>query len=339
MEGVLMKDRWVWRSRWAAVGAAVAVSVGGGGLFLASAAPGAAESTVVMVSPARVLDTRDPTNLGLPGPFVSAVSQKLKITGAIPTSGGTIAVVPVGATGVLLNVTAVSPGAAGFVSIRPGNATGSPATSSLNVEAGKSVPNAVQVALPTTGANAGQVDITYNAYGTAGPSTEMLIDIVGYLTNTGLQELVKAQPIAKSAYINDVVPDPGGTTKVLVSTTIEAPVPGIIQMTSSTRIFFAPSSSTTTCFLSIGADSLTDVNQTTRRTVAPATGSTVGQCTTAGAVQVAAGTYIVNSVGEAVVGADLDDSTLNVLFIAGGTITAADVGAASATPEKVEPTP
>ena len=104
----------VWRTRWAALGAAVAVSLGGGGLFLANAAPGPAESTIVNVTPTRVLDTRDPINVGLPGPFTSPASQKLQITGSVPTTTGTQVVVPVGATGVLLNVTAVSPTAAGL---------------------------------------------------------------------------------------------------------------------------------------------------------------------------------------------------------------------------------
>src|SRR4051812_37326416 len=131
-----MRDRIVWRSRWAAFGAAVAVSIGGGGVFLASAAPGPAESTIVNVTPVRVLDTRDSVDVGLPGPFVSAVSQKLQITGLVPTTNSSQTPVPVGATGVLLNVTAVGPTANGFISVRPGDATGAPATSSLNVTAG-----------------------------------------------------------------------------------------------------------------------------------------------------------------------------------------------------------
>lgn len=90
----------------------------------------------------------------------------------------------------LLNVTAVGPTANGFISVRPGDASGAPATSSLNVESGTNLPNAVQVSLPTAGANAGQIDITYDAYGTQGPTTELLIDIVGYTTSAGLQQLV-----------------------------------------------------------------------------------------------------------------------------------------------------
>ena len=165
--------RGLWRSRWAAIGAAVAVTLGGGGFFAVQAAS-SVPSSVVTIDPVRILDTR--TDVGLAGPFVSPVSQKLQVTGGA---------VPSGATGVLLNVTAVQPQAAGFVSIRPGDATGAPTTSSLNVDAGQTVPNSVQVGLPTSGANAGQIDITYDAYGQAGPSTEMLIDVVGYMVAGG----------------------------------------------------------------------------------------------------------------------------------------------------------
>jgi hypothetical protein len=168
------------------------VSLGAGGLFVAQAAPGPSESTIVTVTPERILDTRDPNNIGLSGPFVSAVSQKLQVTGSIQTATGTKTVVPTGATGVLLNVTPVNPTAAGFISIRPGDATGAATTSSLNFTTGVAgiVPNAVQVAMPTAGTNEGEIDITYDAYGQAGPTTDILIDVVGYMTSAGLQELV-----------------------------------------------------------------------------------------------------------------------------------------------------
>ncbi len=60
----------------------------------------------------------------------------------------------------------------------------------MNVTAGITVPNSVQVSVPTAGANAGKIDITWDALGTAGPTTDMLIDVVAYTTNTGLQQLV-----------------------------------------------------------------------------------------------------------------------------------------------------
>ena len=90
--------------------------------------------------------------------------------------------VPDGATAVVMNVTAVSPTANGFVSIRPADAPGVPTTSSLNLDAGDIVPNAVTVALPTTGLDAGMIELTFDAYGTPGPSTDILADIVGYYT-------------------------------------------------------------------------------------------------------------------------------------------------------------
>lgn len=175
MGEVVGERRGLWRSRWAAVGAAVAVSLGGGGLLVANAAS-SPTSSVVTIDPVRILDTRDPINVGLPGPFVSAVSQKLQVTGAA---------VPAGATGVLLNVTVVGPTANGFLSVRPGDAAGAPSTSSLNFNAGDLIPNSVQVGLPTAGANAGQIDITYDAYGVAGPTTDVLIDVVGYMVASG----------------------------------------------------------------------------------------------------------------------------------------------------------
>jgi hypothetical protein len=178
----------MWRSRWAAIGAAVAVTFGAGGLVAVNAAGGVG-STTVLTDPARVLDSRDPVNVGLAGPFASRVSQKLQITGSIPTTTGATTVVPAGATGVLLNVTAVVPAAAGFISIRPGDATGLPSTSSLNFTAGQIVPNAVLVALPTGGANAGKIDITYDAFGASGPTTDILIDVVGYTNNSTLAAL------------------------------------------------------------------------------------------------------------------------------------------------------
>ncbi len=156
-----------------------------------AAGPGPGESTLVPVTPVRVLDSRDPVNVGLAGPFVSAVGQDLDVTGAIPTTTGTQTVVPEGATGVVLNVTVVEPSADGFVSIRPADAPGVPATSSLNFTAGQIVPNSVTVALPTAGADAGKIEITYDAFGQPGPTTDILIDVVGYTTDGGVAGLAE----------------------------------------------------------------------------------------------------------------------------------------------------
>ena len=117
------------------------------------------------------------------------MAQDLKVTGTIATKSGTIVVVPDGATGVVLNVTVVGPTAAGFVSIRPADAPGVPTTSSLNFIAGDVIPNSVTVQMPTSGNDAGKIEITYDAFGNAGPTTEMLVDVVGYTKNAGLASL------------------------------------------------------------------------------------------------------------------------------------------------------
>lgn len=134
-------------------------------------------SSTVTVEPTRILDTR--TDVGLAGPFVSGVSQKLQVTGKVPTQppGGAPAVeaevVPATATAVILNATVVKPATKGFLSIRPGDATGSPATSNINWAAGgANIANSVVVQLPASG----QVDVFVN--GTVG---EVLIDVAGYM--------------------------------------------------------------------------------------------------------------------------------------------------------------
>jgi sugar lactone lactonase YvrE len=155
----------------------VAVAFGAGGIYIGNAASGSS-SSFVAITPVRVLDTR--TDLGLSGVFTSPVSRDLLVTGSIATADGTQIVVPAGATAVALNVTVVTPTAPGFLSVRPADAAGAPSTSNLNFVAGQVVPNAVTVAIPTAGGDAGRIEITYNAFEVAGPTTHVLVDVVGY---------------------------------------------------------------------------------------------------------------------------------------------------------------
>ena len=107
----------LWRTRWAAIGAAVAVALGAGGIGLAGA--GSSPSSLVTIEPVRVLDTRIP--VGLDGPLHSGRSASLDVTGTIPiatsdTTTGSGMPVPDGATGIVANVTVVSPTTIGWVS-------------------------------------------------------------------------------------------------------------------------------------------------------------------------------------------------------------------------------
>jgi len=138
----------------------------------------------VSITPVRVLDTRDPNNVGLAGPFVSATGQDLTVTGKIATANGPQQVVPPGATSVLLNVTVVNATADGFITVRPADAPGAPSTSNLNFKAGEVTPNAVVVQVPTVGGDAGKIEITYDAFGAAGPSADAVVDQNGALSRS-----------------------------------------------------------------------------------------------------------------------------------------------------------
>jgi len=211
----------LWRSLWAAIGAAVAVSLGAGGFSGLVNAASSAPSDIVSITPVRVLDTRDPNNVGLAGPFVSATGQDLTVTGNIPTANGPQQVVPPGATSVLLNVTVVNATADGFITVRPTDAPGAPSTSNLNFKSGEISPNAVVVQVPTAGGDAGKIEITYDAFGAAGPSADVLVDVMGYTV---------AAPVAAPRTLFAVVDQNGAlsrSTPGLVTTSQLVPfVPG-----------------------------------------------------------------------------------------------------------------
>jgi len=165
----------MWRSRWAAIGAAVAVTLGAGGLGSSYAAIDFGDRPVtVTIAPQRILDTR--SNLGLQGRFLNESPRDLQVTGDVPiASGGTAIVVPADAVGVVVNVTVVNPDSRGFLSLRPTGATGNPTTSTVNFTAGSIEPNAATVDLGP----GGRVQIfikTAAANGTA----DVLVDVVGY---------------------------------------------------------------------------------------------------------------------------------------------------------------
>ena len=170
---------------WLIAGMAITLVATTGGVIGLVQATGGSSSAFVPVSPVRILDTRDPNNVGLNGPFVSQVPQDLIVVGSIATATGIQSIVPAGATGVSLNVTVYNPRADGYISIRPADASGAPTTSNLNFTAGQTVPNAVTVNLPTTGSDAGKIEIYFDALGALGPTAEIFIDVLGYYETSG----------------------------------------------------------------------------------------------------------------------------------------------------------
>ncbi len=160
------------RTRWAAIGAAVAVTLGAGGIGIVSATQPSGAVAFVPITPCRVMDTRTEFNVG---PKTSPVGPgEIYTVNTTTGNTGNCTDIPTTATGVSLNVTALDATQPTFLTIW---ATGDeqPDASSLNPVPGQPpTPNAV-----TTGINAnGQFDI-FNLQG----SVQVLADINGYYTD------------------------------------------------------------------------------------------------------------------------------------------------------------
>ena len=104
------------RSRWAAIGAAVAVTLGAGGFAIshAAGAPGA-RSVFVPLTPCRLFDTRTASTVGTrSSPLGQADTHTVQVTG---TNGN--CTIPSAATAVAMNVTVVNATAASFLTVWP----------------------------------------------------------------------------------------------------------------------------------------------------------------------------------------------------------------------------
>ncbi len=149
----------VWRSRWAAAGAALAITFGGGGLFAASALgnPGDASSLVPVV-PVRVLDTREPASP------IHTVGAAGTITLSLLNS------VPADATAASINLTVVNGTAGSFLTLFP-TGTDRPLASSINWSDSVAHANSTVVKLGT--------DKSFNIFNNAG-TVDVVVDLVGY---------------------------------------------------------------------------------------------------------------------------------------------------------------
>ncbi len=182
-----------WRTRWAAIGAAVAISLGGGFTVLrsVSAAPGdVIQNSFVPLAPVRILDTRPaPDNVGgFVGPLSAGGTHTFQVTGL---NG-----VPANATAVVLNVTVTQTSEPSFLTAFPAGTT-PPVVSNLNWVGGTTIPNLVTVKL---GAG-GKVSV-FNKFGT----THVLADIAGYYVPSSGKTItldILGHPIADSAVFQE----------------------------------------------------------------------------------------------------------------------------------------
>ena len=159
------------RTRWSAVGAALAVVLGAGvALPNASAAVTSGERAVfVPIVPCRLFDTRPaPDNIG---PRATPLGAGEVYTQQVGGTNGHCNI-PTDATAISMNVTAVGGTAGSFLTLYPADAAERPQASNLNWTPGSpAVPNKVDVKLSANRA--------INLFNLAG-SVDVLADVVGY---------------------------------------------------------------------------------------------------------------------------------------------------------------
>lgn len=156
------------RTRWAAIGAAVAVSLGTGGIGLVHATiDSGVKPVLVEIDPCRLMDSRPDTQVG-PRSTPLDVDEQYDVA-AHGMQGNCD--IPAEAVALSLNVTGLNATAPTFITVFPADAA-QPVTSNLNLVPGQApTPNAV-----TTGLDPAGMFSLYNAFGT----TDLVVDVNGY---------------------------------------------------------------------------------------------------------------------------------------------------------------
>ena len=156
------------RTRWAAVGAAVAISMGAGGIGIGHAVTDSGAKPIVKnIEPCRLASTRPaPDTVGSRTTGIGPdETYDLDGWGSVGNCN-----LPNGTAGLALNVTAVGPTAPTFLTIFPAGVA-RPVTSNLNPTPGQPpTPNAVNVDLNASG--------RFSVYNLAG-SVHVIVDVVG----------------------------------------------------------------------------------------------------------------------------------------------------------------
>lgn len=160
------------RSRWAGIGAAIAVSLGAGGIGFIAHAANSSPSSFVPITPCRLFDTRPaPANVGDRNTPLGAGEDLLRqVTG---TNGD--CTIPAGTSAISYNLTIPS-GVDGFLTLYPADAARRPSTSSINPVTGQGVKvNGGIVGLSAAGA--------IKLYTLTGP-IDAVLDVTGYFLAT-----------------------------------------------------------------------------------------------------------------------------------------------------------
>ncbi len=254
------------RSKWAAVGAAIAVSLGAGGIGITHATTSSGEKPVYLpIEPCRLADTRVDFQVG-PRSAPLGPDETYTLSGQDAVGNCNL---PAESTALSLNVTAINATAPTFVSLFPAGAP-LPVASHLNPLPGQGpVPNAVNVDL-----DAGGEFSIYNLQG----NVDIFIDVVGiyddhthddrYYTEAEVDAAVGAKANSADVYTktesdgrydngeaagaNDASDSVTGTDEIITSITIDTPTVGFITAFANTSIFGFAADAQVRCTITTG---------------------------------------------------------------------------------------
>jgi hypothetical protein len=200
------------------------------GYFNNGSSPSANDSLYMPITPARVVDTRHPTDSPL-GPGVTDTEQL----------GGQDGIAP-GATAAVTNVTATDTTTSSYFTVYPGGTQ--PLASDLNWSAGQTVPNLTLATL----SNTGTTDV-YNSHGYA----DLIIDAFGYFSPVSppvpamVSAVVSAGSIAITYNQSVACPSTGADTDFTYDSTNGTSGGGVSGCTASGDVLtLTPSTSFTT---------------------------------------------------------------------------------------------
>ena len=239
------------RTRWAAIGAAVAVTLGAGGVGLVSATEPDGASTLVPITPCRVIDTRPEFNVG---PKASPLGPGETHTVAAHGDNGDCTGIPSDAVGLSMNVTAVDATAPTFLTIWATGET-QPTASSLNPTPGQPpAPNAVTTELSP----GGEFDI-FNLAG----NVHVLADINGYYVDHHHDDRYYTEDEIDAVLPFAVGADTGAAASQVILTTtyvavltvdVTAASDGQVTVSSSANVFHDTANGDVACLIQRSTD-------------------------------------------------------------------------------------
>ena len=247
------------RTRWSAVGAAVAVTLGAGGIGLVSATSPSDATTFVPITPCRLFDTRPEFQVGDRGTPLGAGDVHTVI--ATGDNGNCIGI-PTNATAVSMNMTSTDATAPTFLTVWAAGES-QPSASSMNpIPGSPATPNGVIAALNSDG--------EFSTFNLAG-SVHVFADINGYYVDHDHDDryYTQDQVDANFAHTNDVYTkddlqtilpfaNSASTTdqilltdtfQTVVSVTVQASVGGQVIINSATNVFHPTAGADVVCVI------------------------------------------------------------------------------------------